>query len=86
MSVAQALLASAVLGDGELDALVEFGCGVGVGIGVGIGVKKRVGGGGKRLGLGVKSLDDALDGGLSSGSIVSVSGEGTGAGEVSISI
>jgi hypothetical protein len=82
MSAAQALLASAVLGDGELDALVNGMCGAGVGGGV----KKRVGDGGERLGMGVKSLDDALNGGLSSVSIVSVSGEGTGAGEVSISI
>ncbi|KAF2824794.1 hypothetical protein CC86DRAFT_353369 [Ophiobolus disseminans] len=69
---AEPVLASALLGDGELDALVEGMCGVGL--------RKRDGG--ERLPIGVKSLDDALGGGLLGGRVVSVSVEGTGGSEV----
>lgn len=70
---AEPLLASSLLGDGELDGLVEGMCHVGL---------KRRRGGEERLGMGVESVDDALSGGLCSGRVVSVSGQGMGGNEV----
>lgn len=71
----EALLASALLGDGELNGLVEGVCGMGMNV-----VKKKEEG---ALSTGVKSLDDALCGGVAGGSVVCVSGEGMGGSEVS---
>jgi RecA/RadA recombinase len=61
---AEPLLASAVLEDEELDALFE-----------GLGVGKRRDGK-IRVGTGVESVDNALQGGVVGGNIVGVWGEG----------
>jgi len=67
---ADPLLASSLLGDEALEGLVEGICRVG---------PKR----GDGLRTGVRSLDDALDGGLRGGRVVGIWGEGTGGSEVS---
>lgn len=71
---AEPLLAAHLLSDQELDELIDQVCGVELG-------KRRETG--NVLGIGVKSLDDALDGGLEDGRVVSGSFEaGAGGNEV----
>jgi RecA/RadA recombinase len=59
---AEVLLARAMVGEEELDALLE-----------GLSVKKM----GERLRSGSKSVDDALEGGLVDGRVVGIWGEGS---------
>jgi hypothetical protein len=73
---AEPLLASSLVEDGELEALFDEL----------LGGKKVTGGGDERLATGVRSLDDALGGGLEAGAVVGVSCEGGGGGAVSLSI
>ncbi|KAL1797572.1 hypothetical protein ACET3X_004178 [Alternaria dauci] len=72
---AEPRLASHLIDDEELDELLESLCDVGT--------ERKAEYEKKRLRTGVKSLDDALDGGIESGWIVGVSGEaGVGASEI----
>lgn len=71
------LLASQVLSDEELDTLME-GWGDG-------GIRQRRDGA-ALLRAGVKSLDDALDGGLRAGTVVGVSSEAGGGGSAVSSV
>lgn len=68
---AEALLASAVLGDEELDALFEAQV---------HGGRKRQDDGRIRIGTGNTSVDQALGGGIGGGNVVGIWGDG---GEVS---
>jgi hypothetical protein len=78
---AEALLASSLVQEEELDELIEEICGLGKKKGIGRVGEEDMG----RLGTGVKSVDDALDGGLVGGRVVGIWGESGGAGmEVSI--
>lgn len=73
---AEPLLAAQLLGDEELDELLEDACS--------IGEKRKRRNKEKLLDTGVKSLDRALDGGLEVGKVVSISCEaGAGGSEVS---
>ncbi|KAH7070497.1 hypothetical protein BKA63DRAFT_568878 [Paraphoma chrysanthemicola] len=81
MSAAEAVLASALLGEEELDGLIDAVWEMGVGKG------KVVGSGGLRakeeegrIGTGVKSVDDALGGGVRGGRVMGVWGESGGGG------
>ena len=75
---AEPLLASQLIGDQDLDELLESVCNVNL--------QHQNGVGGNVLQTGVKSLDDAFGGGIQSGRVVGVSGEaGAGGSEVSIS-
>lgn len=74
---AEPLLASQLIGDQDLDELLESVCNVNL--------QHKHGVGKDVLQTGVKSLDDAFGGGMQSGRVVGVSGEaGAGGGEVSI--
>ena len=74
---AEPLLASQLIGDQDLDELLESVCNVNL--------QHQNGVGENVLQTGVKSLDDALGGGMQSGRVVGVSGEaGAGGSEVSI--
>jgi len=76
---AEPLLASQLIGDQDLDELVESVCN--------INLQHQNSVGGNILQTGVKSLDDAFGGGIQSGRVVGVSGEaGAGGSEVSIPI
>jgi len=76
---AEPLLASQLIGDQDLDELLESVCNVNL--------QHQNGVGGNVLQTGVQSLDDALGGGIQSGKVVEVSGEaGAGGSEVSIPI
>jgi predicted ATP-dependent serine protease len=72
---AEPVLASALIGDAELEGIVD-----GV-FDQASGARNRAGGEEEigRVGIGVKSVDDAVTGGLRMGSVVAVSGEGGGA-------
>ena len=73
---AELLLASQLISDEDLNSLLESVLKVNIGTG-----SSRK----ERLGTGVKSLDDALNGGLEGGRVVGISGEaGAGGSEVNI--
>ena len=73
---AEPLLASQLISDEDLDSLLESVLKVNIGT-----RSSRK----ERLGTGVKSLDDALNGGLEGGRVVGISGEaGAGGSEVYI--
>jgi predicted ATP-dependent serine protease len=73
------LLASHLISDEDLDDLVENVCH--------INLQQKQNAGRSLLETGVKSVDDAIGGGLQSGRLVGLSGEvGAGASEVSTSI
>ncbi|KAI4630694.1 hypothetical protein J4E80_001632 [Alternaria sp. BMP 0032] len=72
---AEPLLASQLIGDQDLDELLESVCNVNL--------QHQNGVGENVLQTGVKSLDDAFDGGIQSGRVVGVSGEaGAGGSEI----
>jgi len=74
---AEPLLASQLIGDQDLDELLESVCNVNL--------QHHNGVEGNVLKIGVKSLDDAFGGGIQSGRVVGISGEaGAGGSEVSI--